>query len=221
MNEAGLNEIKRELQEKIISQIDYSKDTTDDELKDIIDELLIHECKKHHINLQSRELLRKKLFNALRKLDVLQDLVDDTEVTEIMINGPDSIFIERHGAIYKHPMKFESREKLEDVIQQIVSECNRVVNEANPVVDARLDNGARVNVVLSPVALNGPIVTIRRFPDKPIQMEDLIEFGSLSSDIAVFLGALVRSRYNIFISGANRIIGLSQMTFRKQRVQTT
>ena len=127
-----------------------------------------------------------------------------------MINGPDTIFIEKSGRLMRYPMQFESREKLEDVIQQIVSGCNRVVNEANPIVDARLDNGSRVNIVLAPVALNGPIVTIRRFPDKPISMDDLIRFGSLKEEIAEELADLVRARYNIFISGGT---GSGKTTF--------
>ena len=196
-----LKELKRELQAGLISQIDFSRDIDDNELYDQIDEMIIASSKTNVLTLSDREYLRRKLFDALRKLDVLQELVDDSTVTEIMINGPDTIFVEQSGRLYRYPMQFESKEKLEDVIQQIVSGCNRVVNEANPIVDARLENGARVNVVLAPVALNGPIVTIRRFPDKPISMEDLIRFGSLTDDIASWLSSLVRARYNIFISG--------------------
>ncbi|MCR5595669.1 MAG: CpaF family protein [Lachnospiraceae bacterium] len=204
------NSVKKELQAKLINKIDYSRDTTDEELYELIDETIINESREKHLNLVERETLRKKLFHALRKLDILQDLVDDPGVTEIMINGPDTIFIERAGSLMRYPMRFESKEKLEDVIQQIVSGCNRVVNEANPIVDARLENGSRVNIVLAPVALNGPIVTIRRFPDKPISMDDLISFGSLRKDIADKLADLVRARYNIFISGGT---GSGKTTF--------
>ena len=207
---ADLKELKRELQTGLISQIDFSRDIDDSELYDQIDEMIIASSKTNILTLSDREYLRRKLFDALRKLDILQELVDDSTVTEIMINGPDTIFVEQAGRLFRYPMQFESKEKLEDVIQQIVSGCNRVVNEANPIVDARLENGARVNVVLAPVALNGPIVTIRRFPDKPISMDDLIRFGSLTDDIASWLSSLVRARYNIFISGGT---GSGKTTF--------
>ncbi len=205
-----LKELKRELQAGLISQIDFSRDIDDSELYDQIDEMIIASSKTNILTLSDREYLRRKLFDALRKLDILQELVDDSTVTEIMINGPDTIFVEQAGRLFRYPMQFESKEKLEDVIQQIVSGCNRVVNEANPIVDARLENGARVNVVLAPVALNGPIVTIRRFPDKPISMDDLIRFGSLRDDIASWLSSLVKARYNIFISGGT---GSGKTTF--------
>jgi pilus assembly protein CpaF len=154
--------------------------------------------------------LRKDLFHAIRKLDVLQELVDEPRITEIMINGPEKIFIEQDGRLYESDLKFDSEEKLQNVIQQIVADCNRVVNEASPIVDARLRNGARVNVVLNPVALNGPIVTIRRFPDKPITMEDLISFGSITPGVCDWLRKLVQAKYNIFISGGT---GSGKTTF--------
>ena len=205
-----MSQLKKDLQSSLIERIDYSKDTTDEELYELIDGMIIADPKVRRLAVSDREQLRKKLFHALRKLDILQELVDDSTVTEIMINGPDTIFIEKSGRLMRYPMQFESREKLEDVIQQIVSGCNRVVNEANPIVDARLDNGSRVNIVLAPVALNGPIVTIRRFPDKPISMDDLIRFGSLKEEIAEELADLVRARYNIFISGGT---GSGKTTF--------
>ena len=162
------------------------------------------------MTLAERKQLRKELFHAIRKLDVLQELVDDPNITEIMINGPDCIFIEQNGRLYQSDMRFESQEKLQNVIQQIVADCNRVVNEASPIVDARLRNGARVNVVLNPVALNGPILTIRRFPDKPIMMEDLIAYGSVTEEVCSLLSRLVRAKYNIFISGGT---GSGKTTF--------
>ena len=136
--------------------------------------------------------------------------MEDPEVSEVMINGMDGVFVERRGKIEKWPWKFDSKEKLQDVIQQIVAGCNRVVNEASPIVDARLQNGSRVNVVLNPVALNGPVVTIRRFPDKPIGMNELLEFGSLSPEVCELLEKLVKARYNIFISGGT---GSGKTTF--------
>lgn len=203
-------EIKKQLREALASDIDYSKEISDEEMQELIDELLIREGRNRSLTLKEKECLRKELFHAVRKLDVLQALIDDTEITEIMINGPEHIFIEKKGSLIYSELKFESKEKLNDVIQQIVAACNRVVNEASPIVDARLENGARVNVVLSPIALNGPIVTIRRFPDKPIAMEDLISFGSIPEKVCLWLKDLVKARYNIFISGGT---GSGKTTF--------
>ena len=202
--------IRKDLKEKLTAGIDYSREISDDEMKELIDGLLTGEGKRIPLSLSEKEKLRKELFFAVRKLDVLQELVDDTQITEIMINGPEHIFIEKKGRLSRLEQKFESKEKLEDVIQQIVAACNRVVNEASPMVDARLENGARVNVVLSPVALNGPIVTIRRFPDKPIAMEDLLTFGSVTREVCGFLQKLVKAKYNIFISGGT---GSGKTTF--------
>ncbi|MCH5259938.1 MAG: CpaF family protein [Lachnospiraceae bacterium] len=201
---------KHQLIEKFAEGIDYSTERTDTEMQELIDEMLIRESKEIPMTLAERKQLRKELFYAIRKLDVLQELVDDSHITEIMINGPDCIFIERDGRLYQSDLHFESKEKLQNVIQQIVADCNRVVNEASPIVDARLSNGARVNVVLNPVALNGPIVTIRRFPDKPIMMEDLISYGSITPEVCEWLSKLVQAKYNIFISGGT---GSGKTTF--------
>lgn len=201
---------KRKLQEKLTQSIDYSRDYSDEEVQDLIDELLVRESRETPLTLAERTRLRKELFYAVRKLDVLQELVDDPRITEIMINGPDNIFIEQEGRLYRSELRFDSEEKLHNMIQQIVADCNRVVNEASPIVDARLRNGARVNVVLSPVALNGPIVTIRRFPDHPITMEDLISYGSITSEVCAWLHKLVQAKYNIFISGGT---GSGKATF--------
>ena len=176
----SIQDIKSELKEKLAESIDYSRESSDEEIRELIDDMLIRESKKVPLSLTERDKLRRELFHAIRKLDVLQEFVDDPQVTEIMVNGPDNIFVERGGRLYKSDLKFENGEKLHNVVQQIVSDCNRVVNEASPIVDARLQNGARVNVVLNPVALNGPILTIRRFPDKPITMEDLISLDRKS-----------------------------------------
>ena len=203
-------ERRRQLKEKLSADIDYSTERSDEEMQELIDEMLIRESKEMPMSLAERRHLRKELFDAIRKLDVLQELVDDPHITEIMINGPDCVFIEQNGRLFRSELRFESREKLENVIQQIVSDCNRVVNEASPIVDARLRGGARVNVVLSPVALNGPIVTIRRFPDKPIMMEDLISYGSISEEVCEWLSRLVQAKYNIFISGGT---GSGKTTF--------
>ena len=203
-------ERKRQLKEKLAADIDYSTERSDEQIKELIDELLIRESKEMPMTLAERRQLHKDLFHAIRKLDVLQELVDDPQITEIMINGPDCVFVEQNGRLFRSDLRFESREKLQNVIQQIVADCNRVVNEASPIVDARLRNGARVNVVLDPVALNGPIVTIRRFPDKPIMMEDLMAYGSVTAEVCDWLKRLVRAKYNIFISGGT---GSGKTTF--------
>lgn len=201
---------RQQLKEKLEANIDYSLEHSDEQMQELIDEVLVRESKEVPMTLAERNKLRKELFYAIRKLDVLQELVDDPHITEIMINGPDCIFIERDGQLFQSELRFDSQEKLQNIIQQIVSDCNRVVNEASPIVDARLRNGARVNVVLSPVALNGPIVTIRRFPDKPIMMEDLVAFGSVTEEVCDWLSKLVRAKYNIFISGGT---GSGKTTF--------
>lgn len=201
---------KRALKEKLTESIDYSRESSDEEIRELIDEMLMRESKKIPLSLAERDKLRKELFHAIRKLDILQEFVDDPQVTEIMVNGPDHIFVEREGRLYQSELKFESEDKLQNVVQQIVSDCNRVVNEASPIVDARLKNGSRVNVVLNPVALNGPILTIRRFPDKPITMEDLVSFGSVTEEVCTWLNRLVQAKYNIFISGGT---GSGKTTF--------
>lgn len=207
----GSTEERRKiLKEKLQESIDYSRESSDEEIWELIDEMLVREGRENPLSLPERGRLRRELFHAVRKLDVLQELVDDPQITEIMINGPDKIFIERSGRLTESGLHFESAEKLQNVIQQIVSDCNRVVNEASPIVDARLENGARVNVVLNPGALNGPIVTIRRFPDKPITMEDLVSFGSVTEEVCGWLSRLVRAKYNIFISGGT---GSGKTTF--------
>lgn len=183
---------------------------TDEELQELIAEKLRSRDVAGKLDVYERIRMGKELFFAMRGLDVIQELIDDPQVTEIMINGMEGIFVEREGRISAWPWGFESREKLQDVIQQIVAGCNRTVNEASPIVDARLENGSRVNVVLGPVALNGPVVTIRRFPEKPIGMKELLEAGSVTQEVCDFLERLVKARYNIFISGGT---GSGKTTF--------
>ena len=204
------NKLKEEMRDEIRTGIDFSRDVSDEEIEEIIDGIIIKKSKQQYLSMEERLRLRTELFYSIRKLDILQELVDDNTVTEIMVNGCDNIFIERAGSLIKWDRHFDSTEKLRDVIQQIVAKSNRTVNESSPIVDARLENGSRVNVVLNPVALNGPILTIRRFPDKPIQMEDLIRFGSVTPEVVDFLKNLVISGYNIFISGGT---GSGKTTF--------
>lgn len=205
-----LEEIRQAIREEVIGDLDFSQDVSDGQVLDRIDEKILSCAAGTNLLLEEMKELRQEIFHSIRKLDVLQDLIEDRDVTEIMINGADSIFIERAGKVTQVHQHFSSKEKLSDVIQQIVSGCNRVVNESMPIADARLPGGARVSVVLSPVALNGPILTIRRFPDHPIEMEDLISFGSVTAELADYLGKLVRSGYNIFISGGT---GSGKTTF--------
>ena len=190
--------------------MDFGKDLTDQEVEETIDEVMLAQECLTVCPVEIRKKLRKELFDSMRRLDVLQIFVEDSPVTEIMINGKDKIFVEQDGKLRKLDLCFDSPEKLKDVIQQIVAGCNRVVNEASPIVDARLPNGARVNIVMDPVALNGPIVTIRRFPDHPITMEKLVRMDSLSQEAAGFLEKLVKAKYNILISGGT---GSGKTTF--------
>ena len=200
----------RELRQRLMEKLDLCRELSDQEILDAIDELVLNHMRDSHISLKEKVQLRQELFYSVRKLDVLQELIEDETVTEIMVNGPDSIFVEQGGKVRKWHKSFTSREKLEDVIQQIVGRCNRVVNESMPIVDARLENGARVNAVVYPVALNGPILTIRRFPDDPITMEKLIAFGSITEECAQFLKKLVQARYSIVIGGGT---GSGKTTF--------
>ena len=198
------------LKEEIISKIDLSRDVTDEEINSLISETITELKKENFIDLKERTELQRQLFYEVRRLGILEELISDSSVTEIMVNGTDAVFVEKDGRLFKWDKKFESSEKLKDVIQQIVAKSNRVVNEASPIVDARLENGSRVNVVMNPVALNGPILTIRRFPDDPIRMTDLINFGSISVEAVEFIKKLVISGYNIFVSGGT---GSGKTTF--------
>ncbi|MDE5965811.1 MAG: Flp pilus assembly complex ATPase component TadA, partial [Lachnospiraceae bacterium] len=184
-----------------MSAVSLDSEPEDDTVLRLIDNCIREEAVKYRIPLKEMLSLRQELFHSLRKLDLLSELLEDETVTEIMINGYANIFVEREGRLERLPKAFISEEKLRDVVQQVVSACNRIVNEAHPVVDARLSDGSRVNVVLPPVALNGAVMTIRRFPKEPITMERLTDMGSLTKQAAKLLSLLVKSGYNIFISG--------------------
>ena len=199
-----------ELYEKILAELDLSKEVEDDELVEIIHRTLEEKGKESYIPLKQKSGLGKELFNTFRKLDILQELIEDDEITEIMINGTDHIFVEKQGKILELEKRFITRTKLEDVIQQIVAGSNRIVNEASPIVDARLPDGSRVNVVLYPVALNGPIVTIRKFPKENITMDQLVQWEAVGPELVPFLKRLMEAKYNIFISGGT---GSGKTTF--------
>lgn len=198
------------LRKRLLENLEGYREICDDEIYRNIDSLILQSDMDVYIRLSEKNELRKELFNSVRRLDILQELIDDNTVTEIMVNGTDGIFIERNGGLKLWDKKFLSKERVEDIAQQIVGKCNRIVNESVPIVDARLENGARVNIVMPPVALNGPIITIRRFPDTPIQMNQLVRWGAVSEEAVEFLKMLVRSGYNIFISGGT---GSGKTTF--------
>ena len=192
---------KDELRQRIYEKLDTNRDMSDEEIRDQIEEELSDYSKTSGLSLAEREQAAHELFDSLRKLDILQQLVDDETITEIMINGPDHIFYEKEGELFEWDRHFGSKERLEDVIQQIVGVTNRVVNEASPIVDTRLKSGERVNVVLSPVSLDGSAVSIRKFPKDPMTFDRLLKYHSVSEEIVQFLKILVSARYNIFISG--------------------
>ena len=219
-------DIKRGIQQELFRELDFSKELGEEELFELIDEKIHQTALQKGIWLEERKQMRKEIFQSMRQLDILQELIENPRITEIMINGKDDIFVEEGGKLFRWENGFDSEEKLNNIIQQMVSGCNRVVNEASPIVDARLENGSRVNVVLKPVALNGPIVTIRRFPEKPMDMEKLIELGALQENHSLFLKKLVLSGYNILISGGTGsgkttfLNALSNYIPREERVVT-
>ncbi len=208
--EASWDQLLERLQNEILEKMDRTREISDEEVLANIDRLLLNHEKIPPVSVAARCRLRRELFNELRRLGCLQELLDDEAVTEIMVNGTESIFYEKEGRLFCWNRHFQSRKKLEDVIQQIVSKNNRRVNEASPIADTRLENGSRVNIVMAPTAINGPAVTIRRFPERPISMKDLLRLGTLTEDCARFLQKLVIAGYNIFISGGT---GSGKTTF--------
>lgn len=199
-----------QLEEKVLERISFFNQTAEEEVYWLIDEVLMEEAKKEFLSLKQRREYRKRLFYGLKGLDILQELVEDDSITEIMVNGAGHVFLEREGKIFRWQKAFSSEERLYAVIQKIVSRVNRVVNEASPIVDARLADGSRVHVVLPPIALDGPILTIRKFGREPLTMKKLIELGSVSCEAAAELELWVAAGYNIFISGGT---GSGKTTF--------
>lgn len=199
-----------QLRQKILTKLDLTRETGDEELEELIYKEVGTYSRSQGLSLKLREQFQREIYHSLRKLDALQELIDDPHVTEIMVNGADSIFFEKCGRVQKWDRQFYSKEKLEDVIQQIVAAGNKIVNEANPIVDTRLKDGSRVNIVLSPIAIDGSAVTIRKFPEQPMRMKQLLELGAISEEVAEFLKQLVRAGYNIFISGGT---GAGKTTF--------
>ena len=210
MTEEEEKERCRQIQEIIVNEINRGGKVSDDEILESIEEHVLRMGHTVYLPAGKKDEMIRAVFNSIRKLDVLQEILEDSSITEIMVNGPNHIFIEKGGRLQPYPKTFSSRDKLEDVVQQIVGKVNRRVNEANPIADVRLLDGSRVNVVLPPIALDGPVVTIRKFPDKPISMESLIGLGSLTEETAGFLKKLVKAKYNFFISGGT---GSGKTTF--------
>ena len=198
------------LQNQLFEQLNSLWESDDEEILEKIDELLLQEGSNYGLSLNEKANLRKELFRSIRKLDVLQELLEDTSITEIMVNGWDKIFIEREGHLITWNKTFTSSGKLEDVIQQIVARCNRVINTLHPIVDARLENGARVNAVIPPVSVDCPILTIRQFPKEAITMKTLLEKQSITKQVLSFLLPLVKARYTILIGGGT---GAGKTTF--------
>lgn len=216
----------KELKERVLAEVDLTRELSDEEIC-----LLIEKCVEDYshiraLTLKERELLEKTLFHSMRKFDAIQELLEDPAVTEIMVNGAEHIFYEKEGRLLESKSHFSSKEKLNDVIQQMAGNNNRMVNEASPIVDTRLPDGSRVNIVLEPVSIDGSAISIRKFPEKPILMENLIAIGSVSEEVAGFLRLLVESGYNIFVSGGTGsgkttfLNALSQYIPREERIIT-
>lgn len=199
-----------EMREAIRKQLEASEAMTNEQLILLIEQAVFALSTTHYLNAKEKHALTMRIFHSFRGLDVLQPIIDDSDVTEVMINSDAEIFIEKEGVISRYEDQFESRQKLEDIIQAIVGKVNRVVNDASPIVDARLADGSRVNVVLPPIAIKGPTVTIRKFPNKPMTMDDLIARKAITAEVATFLRHLVKAKFNIFIAGGT---GSGKTTF--------
>ncbi|SFK83322.1 CpaF family protein [Salinicoccus halodurans] len=198
------------LTDKLRDVLDFMYSVSNDELRQYIEEFVITYAKQYQISSRQMSVIVERMYNSFRGLGVLQPLLDDKDITEIMVNNYLEIFVEKHGEVFKSDVRFESQQKLEDTIQAIVSKVNRVVNESTPIVDARLEDGSRVNVVLPPVALKGAAMTIRKFPEHALTIDDLIRFKALNKEVSQFLKHLVEAKYNIFIGGGT---GSGKTTF--------
>lgn len=198
------------MRREVRAGLDLTSSAGDKELWQGIERKVLSDPELDDLTSGERHALVQRLFDSFRGLDILQPLVDHPDITEIMINSHREIFVEQEGEVSQIQLEFESRERLEDIIQMIVSGVNRIVNESSPIVDARLKDGSRVNIVLPPIALKGPTMTIRKFPSEPMTMSDLIEKGALHEEAAELLQQLVRSKFNIFIGGGT---GSGKTTF--------
>lgn len=204
------NELIREIRSSISESVDLRRDTSDEEISEMIMKAVFARSRENYLDMDEKREIAETVFNSMRRLDVLQPIMEDKSISEVMINGPENVFIERSGRVSRSDIRFESSEKLEDIIQNIVSRTNRTVNEASPIVDVRLSDGSRVNIVLKPAAIDGPIMTIRKFPESPMTMRQLIDLEALTEEAADTLERLVKARYNIFICGGT---GSGKTTF--------
>lgn len=205
-----MEELYKQIRHNVYQNLDITRNITDDELYYVIDSCIYDASRQKIISIRQKEELRNRIYNSIKKLDILQELLENPDITEIMVNGKDNIFYEKSGYIEKWNKHFDSEQKLADIAQRIAAMSNRMVNEACPIVDTRLEDGSRVNIVLPPVAMDGPVITIRKFYDKPLTIDRLIELGTITEEAAHFLEKLVKSRYNIFISGGT---GSGKTTF--------
>lgn len=208
--EKRAQEEKESLQRELYIQFNQCGELTDAQMEEMIERKILEADRDYYLSVTEKQKMKRELFNVFRKLDILSGMLEDEDISEIMVNGSEHIFVERHGQIYPVNERFSSEERLRNVIQQIVSSCNRIVNETVPIVDARLKDGSRVNVVLPPVALDGPVMTIRKFPKEFFTMQKLVQIGSITEEAAGFLEKLVKAKYNIFISGGT---GSGKTTF--------
>ena len=198
------------LKKKIYERLDVSLDVSDECLYEVIDECVYEAAADKRLSLGQRDMLRMRLYNSIKKLDILQELIEDEEITEIMVNGYDNIFIEKNGQITKWGRQFASEDKLADIAQRIAAMSNKIVNESSPIVDTRLPDGSRVNMVLPPISIDGPIITIRKFYNTPMDISRMIQIGSITDEAADYLKLLVKAKYNIFVSGGT---GSGKTTF--------
>lgn len=205
-----LDEKRRLLRERVLDEIPAGVELNDSQLLHLIEKQIWEVFQDTYLRLEEKKRLRHTVFNSIRRMDVLQDLLDDEEITEIMVNGPDHIFVEKAGSLSETGVTFEHRARLEDIAQQIASSGNRIVNESNPILDARLEDGSRVNIVVPPIAIEGPVITIRKFPKEAMTMKKLIKMNAVTEEVEVFLKKLVQAKYNIFISGGT---GAGKTTF--------
>lgn len=210
MNANTRSKFIKEIKEVVSDSIDLKKDPTDEDIENVITDIVFQKSKEYFMTVAEKQEIIKVIFNSMRRLDILQPLIEDKSITEIMINGPGNVFIERAGRVLKLDVAFENEKQLENIIQSIVAKVNRSINESSPTVDARLHDGSRVNAVLPPIALNGPILTIRKFPEKPLTVEELIRYESLSEEAAELLRLMIVARCNIFICGGT---GSGKTTF--------
>lgn len=205
-----LDERKKEIRERVLEEIPAGSECSDSELLVLIERHISSLSASEYLRLEEKRRLRHMVFNSIRGMDVLQDILDDEEVTEIMVNGPRHIFVEKEGSLKETGLVFEHQGRLEDIAQQIASQGNRIVNESSPILDVRLEDGSRVNIVVPPIAIEGPVITIRKFPKEAMTMKKLIQMGAATEEVEEFLKKLVRAKYNIFISGGT---GAGKTTF--------